>query len=235
MALAQHATAAQHAGAGRARPCDHRAALRLRAARRRTHRAGPERERRRRCRGRGWIDLADATAHVLGKGSKRRSVPVGRAALQALQAWLALRATLAQADEPALFVSRRGTRLTANQLRNRLQAQAPAGRAADARAPAHAAPQLRQRTCCSPAATCARCRNCWATPASARRRSTPSSTTSTWPRSTTRRTRAPSASREPAAGRVTLRPPAWPATRRPLGRAAVTLRRGCARRRPRWP
>ena len=32
-----------------------------------------------------WIDAADASAHVLGKGSKRRSVPVGTAALQALQ------------------------------------------------------------------------------------------------------------------------------------------------------
>jgi integrase/recombinase XerC len=72
----------------------------------------------------GWIDIADATAHVLGKGSKRRSVPVGRAALRALDAWLALRDLLAHADEPALFVSRRGTRLGANQLRNRLQAQA---------------------------------------------------------------------------------------------------------------
>jgi integrase/recombinase XerC len=72
----------------------------------------------------GWIDRADATAHVLGKGSKRRSVPVGRAALEALDAWLALRGTLAHGDEPALFVSRRGTRLGANQLRNRLQAQA---------------------------------------------------------------------------------------------------------------
>jgi site-specific recombinase XerC len=29
--------------------------------------------------GGGWVDAADATAHVLGKGSKRRSVPVGRA------------------------------------------------------------------------------------------------------------------------------------------------------------
>jgi integrase/recombinase XerC len=73
---------------------------------------------------RGWIDLDDATAHVLGKGSKRRSVPVGGPALQALRAWVALRGTLARADEPALFVSRRGTRLGANQLRNRLQAQA---------------------------------------------------------------------------------------------------------------
>ena len=73
---------------------------------------------------RGWLDAADATAHVLGKGSKRRSVPVGGPALQALQAWLQWRPTLAKHDEPALFVSRLGTRLTANQLRNRLQAQA---------------------------------------------------------------------------------------------------------------
>ena len=73
---------------------------------------------------RGWVDTADATAHVLGKGSKRRSVPVGGKALEALAAWLALRNTLAHADEPALFVSRLGTRLGANQLRNRLQAQA---------------------------------------------------------------------------------------------------------------
>ena len=73
---------------------------------------------------RGWVDGADATAHVLGKGAKRRSVPVGSAALTALQAWLDVRALLADADEPALFVSRRGTRLTPNQLRNRLQAQA---------------------------------------------------------------------------------------------------------------
>jgi integrase/recombinase XerC len=76
---------------------------------------------------RGWLDLQDeagASAHVLGKGSKRRSVPVGAAAVTALQAWMQVRSQLANADEPALFVSRRGTRLTANQLRNRLQAQA---------------------------------------------------------------------------------------------------------------
>ena len=33
----------------------------------------------------GWVDAADATAHVLGKGAKRRSVPVGRPALDAGQ------------------------------------------------------------------------------------------------------------------------------------------------------
>jgi integrase/recombinase XerC len=72
----------------------------------------------------GWIDAADATAHVLGKGSKRRSVPVGAAALAALRGWLAVRAQVAKANEPALFVSRRGTRLTASQVRSRLKALA---------------------------------------------------------------------------------------------------------------
>ena len=73
---------------------------------------------------RGWIDAPDATAHVLGKGSKRRSLPVGAPALAALQAWLAERPTLARVDESALFVSLRGTRLSPNQLRLRLQAMA---------------------------------------------------------------------------------------------------------------
>ncbi|WP_284619875.1 tyrosine recombinase XerC [Aquabacterium humicola] len=69
----------------------------------------------------GWIDAADGTAHVLGKGSKRRSVPVGGPALQALAAWLAQRGEFARADEPALFVSQRGARLSAPQLRTRLK------------------------------------------------------------------------------------------------------------------
>ena len=72
----------------------------------------------------GWIDAADASAHVLGKGSKRRSVPVGKPALRALEGWLAQRGEVARAGEPALFVSRRGTRLTASQVRSRLKAQA---------------------------------------------------------------------------------------------------------------
>ncbi len=38
------------------------------------------------------VDLQAGEAHVFGKGSKRRSVPVGQAAVRALQAWLALRA-----------------------------------------------------------------------------------------------------------------------------------------------
>ncbi|WP_280154226.1 tyrosine recombinase XerC [Piscinibacter sp. XHJ-5] len=72
----------------------------------------------------GWIDLADASAHVLGKGSKRRSVPVGAPALKAVRDWLALRPGIAAPGETALFVSQRGTRLTASQVRSRLKRRA---------------------------------------------------------------------------------------------------------------
>ena len=72
----------------------------------------------------GWIDAADASAHVLGKGSKRRSVPVGSAALAALREWLLIRAQFAKQDEPALFVSRLGSRLTQGQVRARLKRSA---------------------------------------------------------------------------------------------------------------
>ncbi|HEX6017737.1 MAG TPA: tyrosine recombinase XerC [Burkholderiaceae bacterium] len=68
----------------------------------------------------GWVDRADRSAHVLGKGGKRRSVPVGAAAAAALERWLPLRATIVRGDEAALFVSRRGSRLSASQVRARL-------------------------------------------------------------------------------------------------------------------
>jgi integrase/recombinase XerC len=75
---------------------------------------------------RGWVDIAadETTAHVLGKGGKRRSVPVGAPARAALQAWLVLRPALAAPDESALLVSTRGTRLTDSQVRTRLRSHA---------------------------------------------------------------------------------------------------------------
>jgi len=45
---------------------------------------------------RGWIDLQSGDAHVLGKGSKRRSVPIGGKALEAVQRWVAVRQQLAR-------------------------------------------------------------------------------------------------------------------------------------------
>ena len=63
-------------------------------------------------------------AHVLGKGSKRRSVPVGSKALEAVRAWLAVRnegITAATAEQTALFIGRNGTRLTAQSIWQRLR------------------------------------------------------------------------------------------------------------------
>jgi integrase/recombinase XerC len=59
-----------------------------------------------------------ATARVLGKGRKERLVPLGSRALEALEAWMARREELlspeASADARlALFLSRRGRRITA--------------------------------------------------------------------------------------------------------------------------
>ena len=84
---------------------------------------GPETERL----ARGWIDFAAGEAHVVGKGSKRRVVPVGSAALRALQAWLALRSQAcvpAGSPEPALFIGRRGARLTTQSVWVRLRERA---------------------------------------------------------------------------------------------------------------
>jgi integrase/recombinase XerC len=70
---------------------------------------------------RGWIDLNAAEAHVLGKGSKRRAVPVGRKALEALRAWLAVRAAGLKRPQAALFIGQHGSRLTAQSVWQRLQ------------------------------------------------------------------------------------------------------------------
>ncbi|MEI7784678.1 MAG: tyrosine recombinase XerC [Betaproteobacteria bacterium] len=75
---------------------------------------------------RGWIDLQDAQAHVLGKGGKRRSVPVGLPALRSLQAWLAVRSVwVAERTEAsaALFITRQGRRLSARQMQERLKSR----------------------------------------------------------------------------------------------------------------
>jgi len=69
----------------------------------------------------GWIDLAERELTVTGKGSKRRSVPIGRFAIEALRAWLEVRPTLTDGAERALFVSTRGTRLSGRSVQMRLR------------------------------------------------------------------------------------------------------------------
>ena len=69
---------------------------------------------------RGWIDAQGGEAHVLGKGSKRRSVPVGQAALAALACWIEQRGAWA-GEDAALFIGSRGQRLTPQHIRVRLK------------------------------------------------------------------------------------------------------------------
>jgi integrase/recombinase XerC len=67
------------------------------------------------------IDVHAAQARVTGKGSRTRIVPVGRAACDALRNWMTVRPKLADTAEPALFVSRRGTRLGVRSVEQRLK------------------------------------------------------------------------------------------------------------------
>jgi integrase/recombinase XerC len=64
---------------------------------------------------------AESQVTVTGKGARRRSVPVGGKALQALQAWLAQRALCALAEETALFVGSHGRRINPGVVRASLQ------------------------------------------------------------------------------------------------------------------
>ncbi len=67
-------------------------------------------------------DFEARSARVLGKGGKERVVPLGRAALEALEAYLPeRRALLAKStgdDANALWLSRRGSRLSVRQVQN---------------------------------------------------------------------------------------------------------------------
>ena len=67
-----------------------------------------------------WVMRAEAEVSVLGKGTKRRTVPLGEKALAAYDRWLQLRSTWAVASA-ALFVNQRGGRLTPQHIRVRLK------------------------------------------------------------------------------------------------------------------
>ncbi len=67
------------------------------------------------------LDLRDATVRVTGKGSKSRILPVGRHAREALKNWLHQRAEFAAHGETAVFVSRRGGRLSPRSVQARVR------------------------------------------------------------------------------------------------------------------
>lgn len=69
----------------------------------------------------GAVDLADGTVRVTGKGSKTRIVPVGRQARESIRDWLRIRGALAAAGETALFVGRRGGRISPRTVQARVR------------------------------------------------------------------------------------------------------------------
>lgn len=68
----------------------------------------------------GRVDLATGEVRVWGKGDKERIVPVGGPARDAVAAWLVVREGIARAAETALFVGKRGARITRRAIERRL-------------------------------------------------------------------------------------------------------------------
>ena len=66
-------------------------------------------------------DLRQGEVRVLGKRNKTRVVPVGKAALNAIEAWLTVREQIAKPDEVALFVGPQGKRISPRMIQLRLQ------------------------------------------------------------------------------------------------------------------
>ena len=70
----------------------------------------------------GDVDLSEGLVTVTGKGSKQRVLPVGSHAITALKNWLPQRKLLLKnPDEPAIFISNRGTRITHRAVQLRMQ------------------------------------------------------------------------------------------------------------------
>ncbi len=72
----------------------------------------------------GDVHFGERLIRVRGKGKKERLVPFGRKAVEALQAWLAVRPLLVRdrIGEPAVFVNYRGGRLTTRSVQRMVQA-----------------------------------------------------------------------------------------------------------------
>ncbi|WP_213298198.1 tyrosine recombinase XerC [Paraburkholderia sacchari] len=69
----------------------------------------------------GWLKRDAAEVEVHGKGGRHRVVPVGKKALQALDAWLAVRGSWVKHDDAPLFLSVRGNRMAPGIVRERVK------------------------------------------------------------------------------------------------------------------
>lgn len=70
------------------------------------------------------LDLGEGVARVTGKGRKTRLAPIGGPACEALRLWLRDRSAWVAVDEPAVFVSQRGSRLSHRAIQQRVGARA---------------------------------------------------------------------------------------------------------------
>jgi integrase/recombinase XerC len=92
----------------------------------------------------GWLDFDVGEVMVLGKGKKRRTVPVGSVALQAVQEWMAIRQLELNNNglsSPALFVNKQGRRLSSRLVQKHL-----AELAVKAGLPTHVHPHMLRHT-----------------------------------------------------------------------------------------
>lgn len=69
----------------------------------------------------GDVDRSEGMVRVTGKGAKTRVVPVGRMALEALDAWERVRGEFTPVEEQALFVGRTGRRLSRRSVQARVR------------------------------------------------------------------------------------------------------------------
>ena len=72
------------------------------------------------------IDWQSLTLNVTGKGRKQRLVPFGKKAAQSLKKWFSKRKQYAAENEQAVFVSQRGSRISASSVQQRLKKWAKA-------------------------------------------------------------------------------------------------------------
>ena len=68
-----------------------------------------------------WLKRDAAEVEVHGKGNRHRLVPVGKKALEALDAWLAVRGAWVKHDDAPLFLSVRGNRMAPGVVRERVK------------------------------------------------------------------------------------------------------------------
>ena len=71
----------------------------------------------------GWVDFEAGEVMVLGKGKKRRMVPVGTAAINALHEWVTVRASHIKNDQESaqpLFINKQGKRVSARTIQKHL-------------------------------------------------------------------------------------------------------------------